>query len=427
MSIATLEALLWVIVAATLAPIIVDIIPRVTVPVVVIELLLGIAFGPELLGLIDGGNGLSIAREFGVIFLFFLAGFEIDYLGIKGDPLRNALRGWGWSFIIAAVICFTMQQMGLINSRFPLVAIALCTTALGPLMPVLQDSDQLPTPFGRNSLSIGALGEFIPVLLLAFLFNDTRTELFTAFGLIVFFAVGLAILVFFQGVVGRSEESHLRRIAIQTLDSSAQFAVRLAMLVLVGLVFLAARFDLDVLLGAFASGFIIGRLGDITSNEDSRKVMEWMKTKFEAIGFGVFIPAFFIVTGANLEVGRLMESNRALLIVPLTAIAYIVIRGFPILVGYKTFDTAMRWRLALVASTQLPLVSTLMERFMDSGIVPEDVGTAIIGGSVLSVAIFPFLAFLGLEAPEGRKKQAAANGKKIVESLPEISVQTSDR
>lgn len=426
MSIATLEALLWVIVAATLAPIIVDVIPRVTLPVVVIELLLGIAVGPEILGLIDGGNGLGIAKEFGVIFLFFLAGFEVDFIGIKGEPLRHALRSWVFSLLIAAVVAFVMQQMGLIT-HFPLIAIAICTTALGPLMPVLQDSGQLPTPFGLNSLSIGALGEFIPVLLLAFLYNTTRTNVFTAVGLLVFFAVVIAVLVFFQGVVGRSDESHLRRIAIQTLDSSAQFAVRLAMLVLVGLVFLAARFDLDVLLGAFASGFIVGRLGDITSNEDSRKVMEWMKTKFEAIGFGVFIPAFFIVTGASLDITTLLESNRGLLLVPITAIAYLAVRGLPILLGYRTFDLAMRWRLALVASTQLPLVSTLMERFMSSGYVPKDVGTAIIGGSVLSVAIFPFLAFLGLEAPEGRKKQAAANGEKIVESLPEISVQTGDR
>lgn len=426
MSIETLQALLWVIIAAALAPIIVDIIPKVTLPVVVIELLLGIALGPQLLGLIDGGNGLDIAREFGVIFLFFLAGFEVDYLGIKGDPLRNALRGWGFSFLIAAVITFAMQQMGLIT-HFPLVAIAICTTALGPLMPILQDSDQLPTPFGRNAISIGALGEFIPVLLLAFLYNDSRTGIFTAFGLVVFFAAVLAILIAFQRSVGRSEKSELRRIAIQTLDSSAQFGVRLAMLVLVGLVFLAARFDLDVLLGAFASGFIVGRLGDITSNEDSRKIMGWMKTKFEAIGFGVFIPAFFIVTGASLDIGTLLESNRAMLIVPLTAIAYILVRGLPILLGYKTFDLAMRWRLALVASTQLPLVATLMGRFMGSGIVPEDVGTAIIGGSVLSVALFPFFAFLGLEVPEGPKKQAAEKGEKIVESLPEISVQKAGK
>lgn len=426
MSVTTLEALLWVIIAATLAPIIVDFIPKVTLPVVVIELLLGIALGPELLGLIDNGNGLEIAKEFGVIFLFFLAGFEVDYLGIKGDPLRNALRGWGYSFLIAAVIAFAMQQMGLIT-HFPLIAIAVCTTALGPLMPVLQDSGQLPTPFGRNSLSIGALGEFIPVLLLAFLYNDSRTGVFTAFGLIVFFAVVLAALIFIQNTIGRKDKSQLRRIAIQTLDSSAQFGVRLAMLVLVGLVFVAARFDLDVLLGAFASGFIIGRLGDVTSTEDSRKILEWMKTKFEAIGFGVFIPAFFIVTGANLEIGTLLESNRALLLVPLTAVAYIAIRGFPILFGYKSFDLGMRWRLALVASTQLPLVSTLMERFMASGYIPNDVGTAIIGGSVLSVAVFPFLAFLGLEAPEGRKKQAAEKGEKIVESLPEISVSTNGK
>jgi Kef-type K+ transport system membrane component KefB len=162
MSTATIEGLLWIIVAATLAPIIADIIPRVTVPVVVLEILLGILLGPTLLDLIHHSTGLEVAKEFGVIFLFFLAGFEVDYAGIKGNPLRSAFKGWVFSLFLALILCFALQQMGLISS-FYLVAIAICTTALGPLMPILNDSGQLPTPFGSNVLSIGALGEFVPV------------------------------------------------------------------------------------------------------------------------------------------------------------------------------------------------------------------------------------------------------------------------
>ena len=418
MSETTLQGLLWVILAATLAPIIADIIPRVRFPVVVLEILLGIALGPYMLARIQHSEGLEIAKEFGIIFLFFLAGFEVDYEGIKGNPLRNALRGWAGSIGIALILAFALQQMGLISS-FHLIAIAVCTTALGPLMPILQDSGQLHTRFGGNVLSIGAVGEFVPVLALAFLFNETRTGFLTALALILFLAVVGVILFIFRRIVGQGRNSHIRRIAIQTLNSSAQFAVRISMLVLIGLVYLAARFDLDVLLGAFAGGFIIGQLGDVASTKESRKVMEWMKTKFEAIGFGVFIPAFFVMTGADFQLDTLMESTRALIIMPLTVIAFFVIRGVPVLAGYQRFDRTMRWRLALVAAAQLPLVATLMERFIASGDVPEDVATAIIGGAVLSVAIFPLIAFNGIQNVQG-SSSANSGTEQVIEGLPEI-------
>jgi len=420
MSAATIEGLLWIIVAATIAPILADIIPKITVPVVVLEILIGILFGPQILGWIQHSEGLEIAKEFGVIFLFFLAGFEVDYAGIKGDPLRNALKGWVFSLALALILCFILQQAGLISS-FHLVAIAICTTALGPLMPILTDSGQLPTPFGNNVLSIGALGEFLPVLALAFLFNSSRTGFVTALAIIGFFAVSAAALIFFRRVVGQNENSHIRRIAIETLDSSAQFAVRLSILVLVGLVYLAARFDLDVLLGAFAGGFIIGQIGDVASTVESRKVMEWMKTKLEAIGFGVFIPAFFVMTGADFQLDTLFGSTRAMIIVPLTVIAFLVVRGLPVLLGYRAFGQTMRWRLALVASTQLPLVATLMGRFIEGGQVPQDIATAIIGGSVLTVAIFPILAFANMEKP-GKRINGNGEEEKVIEALPEMAV-----
>lgn len=417
---ATIQGLLWIIVAATLAPILTDIIPRVAVPVVVLEILLGMLFGPHLLHLIKHSEGLEIAKEFGVIFLFFLAGFEVDYAGIKGSPLRSALRGWVFSLAIALVLCFALQQAELI-SNFYLVALAICTTALGPLMPILQDSGQLRTQFGSNVLSIGALGEFMPVLVLAFLFNESQASFLTALAIMFFLAVAAVFLFFFRRVVGQREKSHTRRIAIETLNSSAQFAVRLSVLVLTALVYLAARFDLDVLLGAFAGGFIIGQVGDITSTKESHEVMSWIRTKLEAIGFGVFIPAFFIMTGADFQLDTLLGSNRALIIVPLTVLAFLVVRGVPVLLGYRDCDRTMRWRLALVASTQLPLVATLMDRFVETGAVPADIATAVVGGAVISVAIFPLIALAGMEDISNRTN-SDGNAEKVIEALPEMSV-----
>ena len=410
----TILALLWVAVAAALAPIIADIIPKVSVPVVVLELLLGIIFGPHLLNIIQHSEGLEAAREFGVIFLFFLAGFEVDFAGIKGHPLANAIRSWIASFAIALGICLILQQFGL-TSSFYLLAIAISTTSLGSLMPILQDSGQLRTPFGMNVLSIGSIGEFAPILLVAFALNQSRTGSLTALALIGFLAIVALILFINQRAISQREKSHIRRIAIHTLDSSAQFAVRVSILLLIGLVYLTARFELDVLLGAFAGGFIIGELGDVTSSPNSRKIMEWMKTKLEAIGYGVFIPVFFVVTGAEFRLDELLNSTQALLLMPIMVLVFLVVRGLPILLGYKRFEVAVRARLALVAATQLPLLVTIIDRMVETGEVPQDVSAAMIGAAVISVTLFPILGFHGLELPEGTR-----NGNDVVEGLPEI-------
>lgn len=410
----TIQALFWVILAAALAPLVADIIPRITVPVVVIELLLGVLLGPHLLDLIHHSNGLEVAREFGVIFLFFLAGFEVDFEGIKGNPLMNALRSWIGTFAIAMGICFLLQQLGL-TSNFFLFAIAISTTSLGSLIPILQDSGQLRTRFGTNVLSIGTIGEFAPVLLGAFALNRSRAGSLTALAIMSFLAVVAILLFINKRAIYERENSHIRRIAVQTLDSSAQFAVRISMLVLVGLVYLTSRFDLDLLLGAFAGGFIVGQLGDVASSKESRKVMEWMKTKFEAIGYGVLVPIFFVVTGVEFRLDELLNSTQALLLMPLMVVVFFVVRGLPILLGYQRFVFAMRMRLALVAATQLPLLVTIVDSMVEAGDMPQDVSAALIGAAVISVTLFPILGFNGLTSPDGN-----SNGEEIVESLPEI-------
>jgi Kef-type K+ transport system membrane component KefB len=151
-------------------------------------------------------------------------------------------------------------------------------------------------------------------------------------------------------------------------------------------------------------------------------VMEWLKVKLESIGFGVFIPAFFVMTGADLQLDTLFSSNRALVIMVLTIVAFLLIRGLPVLGLYRSLDGGMRFRLALIASTQLPLVATLMNRLVESGDVPEDIATAVIAGSVLTVALFPIIAFIGVEDEEEPLIWGAIRRrvKPAVEALPAI-------
>lgn len=395
----TTTALLWVVVVAALAPIVVDFLPIPKVPVVVLELILGAIFGPHLLDLISDPGSLHHLQEFGVIFLFFLAGFEVDMAGILGRPIKNAVYAWLSSLAIALALTLLLQQAGLITNWY-MFGIAFSTTALGPLMPMLADRKLLGTGFGNNVISIGAVGEFAPVLLIAFLLNQSRSALTTASLILVFGVVCVILLRRLISMVNEGRHNRLLRLAMTSMHTTSQFAVRLSLVVLVFLVFLTERFELDVLLGAFAAGFIIGQIGEVMSEAAEDRYMHQILGKLESIGYGVFIPVFFILTGAGLNLTALVESNRALIALPLVVIGSFVIRGLPTYLIYHDVEFRMRRRLALMSATQLPLVATLMATYVGRDYIAEDLSTAIVLGSVVTVAVFPLLAFMGLTNDE---------------------------
>lgn len=395
----TTTALLWVAVAAVLAPIVVDFLPIPKVPVVVVELILGAIFGPHLLNLISDPESLHVIKEFGVIFLFFLAGFEVDASGILGRPIKSAVTAWLSSLVLAGIVTFFLQEMGYITNWY-MFAIAFATTALGPLMPMLADRKLLGTKFGNNVISIGAIGEFGPVLLVAFMLNQSRSALTTAALILAFGVVCLILLRRLMSIVQEGRHNRLARLAMTSLHSTSQFAVRLSLVLLVLLVFIAERFELDVLLGAFAAGFIIGQMGEVVSEAAAERYMDRILGKLESIGYGVFIPVFFILTGAGLNLPALVNSNRALIALPLVVLGSFVIRGLPTYLVYHDVEFRMRRRLALMSATQLPLVATLMTTYVARDYIAEDLATAIVLGSVVTVALFPLLAFRGLKPEE---------------------------
>lgn len=395
----TTTALLWVVVVAALAPIVVDFLPIPKVPVVVLELILGAIFGPHLLDLISDPDSLHLLKEFGVIFLFFLAGFEVDMSGILGRPIKRAVFAWVGSLAIALAITLTLQQMGLITNWY-MFGIAFSTTALGPLMPMLADRKLFGTGFGNNVISIGAIGEFAPVLLIAFLLNQSRSALTTAGLILVFGLVCVILLRRLTAMVQEGRHNRLLRLAMTSFHTTSQFAVRLSLVILVFLVFLTERFELDVLLGAFAAGFIIGQMGEVLSEAAAERYMDQILGKLESIGYGVFIPVFFILTGAGLNLTALVESNRALIALPLVVIASFLIRGLPTYLVYHDVEFRMRRRLALMSSTQLPLVATLMTTYIARDYIADDLATAIVLGCVITVAVFPLVALSGLTQDE---------------------------
>jgi Kef-type K+ transport system membrane component KefB len=132
---------------------------RVIVPIVVVELVLGAAMGPDGLGLAEVDDILSFLGQLGLGFLFFFAGYEIDVERIRGAPLRLAVLGWLVTLALAYALAGVLAATGVALSGL-LVGSAMATTPLGTLLPVLRDSGRLDTELGRFVLGAGAVGEF---------------------------------------------------------------------------------------------------------------------------------------------------------------------------------------------------------------------------------------------------------------------------
>lgn len=219
------------------------------VPVVVLELLLGIVLGPWVLGL-HVTELVGFFSDLGLGLLFFFAGYEIDIRRIAGRPLKLALAGWAMSLALAYAIGGILAAAGIVLSLL-YTGSALATTAIGTLIPVLSDTGDLRTRFGSFLLAAGAVGEFGPILLLTLILSSEST-VHNALILIAFIglAVGVAVLAV------RSSERTMPLLE-RTLESSSQLAVRWIIVLVFALAMLAFELGLDLLLGGFAAGVII--------------------------------------------------------------------------------------------------------------------------------------------------------------------------
>ncbi|MFW5417582.1 cation:proton antiporter [Nocardiopsis sp. CNT-189] len=375
----TLRMLLVILTAAFLAPLVSDRIARwVVVPATVLEILFGIALGPAGAGLVRETEAVAMLSELGLALLMFMAGYEIDFDRIKGRPLRRALLAWLCSVALGAaagVLFFGASQTALI------IGLALTTTALGTVLPILRDSGALGGAFGTRFLASGTVGEFGPIVLIALLLSGYRPIEGTVL-LAVFFA--LAGLAAWRAT--RPPSERLGRLLRATLGSSAQLAVRLCMLLVVLLVWVASSMRLDALLGAFAAGVIV-RLMLATNHPEEAEVVE---SKMDAVGFGFLIPLFFVVTGVRFDLPALLADPLALLLVPLFLVALLVVRGGPeYLLSRGELTGAERPALALFSATALPLLVVLTAIGTESGALDGAVAAALVGAGMLSVLVLP--------------------------------------
>jgi Kef-type K+ transport system membrane component KefB len=392
----SLVGVLIVAAVAFVVPLALGLVPALRVPSVVVEIVAGIVIGPAVLGLVEVDAPLRFMSLLGLAFLLFLAGMEIDLGGLlRGGALRSAVLGFVLSLAIAFGIGLLLGVAGLIRSPL-LVAIMLSATSLGIVVPVLTDAGQSRSTLGQLVIAGSSVADFGAVILLSLFFSGDSSSVGATLLLIGAFvvlvaAIGITVAEFEH--VGR-----LNAVLLRLQDTSAQIRVRGALLFLIGFAVLAQLLGLEIILGAFIAGTVL-RLVD----KDGIMTHTFFRQKLEAVGFGVFIPFFFVVSGIQLDVGALLAGGGAALApVPIFLLALLLARGLPAILYRPQVDTRGVLAAALVQATSLPFIVATTGIGMDLGILSPATGAALVVAGLLSVVLFPLGALTLLRSGKGQ-------------------------
>jgi len=366
-----------IVLIAALAAVTVAVVPRgLAPPVVVIELLLGILVGPEVLDLAQTSDFIEFFSNLGLGMLFFFAGYEIDFERIRGKPLKLGALGWLLSIVLAYGIGGVLAAAGIILS-FLYTGSAMATTAIGTLIPILRDNGELKTRFGTYLLAAGGIGEFGPILLVTLVLSTTN-PLHEGLILIAFVVLALAVALVSVRLAWRGWPALER-----TFETSSQLAVRVTVVLVFGLVLLASKLGLDVLLGGFVAGMIV-RLA-LKGHE-----LQVFESKLTAVGFGFFVPFFFITSGISFDLGALGSVTALLKLVMFFGL-FLVVRGTPAMLLYRhVLKRRQRAALAFYSATELPLVVAITTIATETGHMKTSTAAGLVGAAMLSTLIFPF-------------------------------------
>jgi Kef-type K+ transport system membrane component KefB len=376
-----LPALFVIGIIATLSPLVTRIPIGFRLPIVVVEILLGIIVGPHVLGFVQAAPELKFFGYLGMVFLFFMAGAEIKEHPVPGHPLRMGTLGWVISLSIAVCTSFGLYIVGLVDAPL-FVAVALTTTAMGALIPIMRDAHELETEFGKYVFGAGALGELGPIIAIP-LIHQRHFELSDQVILMVGFIAAAVVSVYGASKV---RDNAVFQFLSTWLQSNSQFAVRVSILILVGLVLLAAKFGLDPVLGSFAAGLIVALLSKGAHGEV-------LMSRMRAISYGFLVPAFFVTTGIFFNVSALFADPWSFLLLPLFLFLMLAIRGLAVLPAYKkVLKPNDRLPFALMTATALPLVVVITDIGVSEGIMKEATAAALVGAAMVTVLLFPIVA-----------------------------------
>jgi Kef-type K+ transport system membrane component KefB len=404
--------LLVVAAVAVLAPLAVGFAPRLRIPAVVLEIIGGIIIGPSGLGWVHVDLPVAILALFGLAFLLFLAGLEIDVHRLRGRLLRYAVLGYLVGLILGYGAGASFQALGWVSQPL-LIAITLSATALGLVVPVLKDAGQVRSQVGQTALAAASVADFTAIVLLSLFFSSSGSS--TGAKVVVLGAFAGLVAVTALVVSGASRSMRLGQVLVRLQDTTAEIRVRCAVLLLVAFTALAERFGLESILGAFLAGAIVGLVDRDSASHPN------FRAKLDAIGYGFLVPVFFVSSGIRLDLTGLLHSPSALVRVPVFLLALLVARGGPALLGLRANGPRATLALGLLQATSLPFIVTITQIGVALGKITPVTAAALVCAGLLSVLIFPLLALANLRrmTPPPASSPAPAPAPPVTEPVPE--------
>jgi len=375
-------------------------------PSIVLEILLGILVGPQLLGWASRDEPVQVLSIVGLAFLLLLAGLEVDYDRFRGRLLRLTALGYVLSFGIALVVGLALKAGDLVRSPL-LVAIVLSATGLGIILPILKDAGETSTPFGQVVIAGASIAEVVPIVLLSLFFSGKGG---VGAGAVLLAAFGVFVLAAGAAIFAAEHSMRLTVTFMKLQDTTAEIRVRSAFLLLIVFVVLASKFGLEAILGAFLAGATLKLL-----DRDDAMTHTFFRRKLEAVGFGVFVPFFFVATGLRLDVDTLFASGSAVARVPIFLGALLLIRGLPALL-YRPLAERREQVLAggLLQATSLSFLIVAGQLGVDLDLLSSVNYTALVAAGLLSVIVFPLVA-LSLLRQSPQEQSAVQNATVTME------------
>jgi len=405
--------LLIVVAAGVLAPLALGFFPRIRLPAIVFEIVLGIIIGPSVLGWVKPDVPVSILALVGLAFLLFLSGLEIDVQRLRGAILRLTALGFAVSFVIAIVVGVGLRAGGFVRSPL-FVAIVLVATSLGVIVPVLKDSGNIGSSFGQLVIAAGSIADFGAIILLSLFFSGKRST-GTAGTLILLGVFGLVVALVGLAIAGVEHSVSLSRVLRRLQDTTAQIRVRAAFLLLIAFTALAQSVGLETILGAFAAGALLSLI-----DRDEAMTHPQFRLKLEAVGFGVFIPVFFVTSGVRFDLNALFASASTVARVPLFLVAIYVVRGVPAFVYVRLLGRSRAAIAGVLQATSLPFIVAATQIGVQLGVVTRASAAGLVAAGLLSVIISPAL---GLSLLRRAQPEAARRGEPPSPVMPVVTAE----
>ena len=376
--------LLIVAVIAVAAPLLAELVPGRVLPPVVVEVVAGVLVGPQVLGWVHVDVPITVLSFMGLGFVLFLAGLELEPDSLWSRQSRAAMVAFGVTLAIAFPLAAILKVAGA-GADLRILALALTSTSLGVVVPILRDSGESTSPFGQSVLVAASIGEFASLVLLTVLFSadpkSTPVQIVYVVGMVASAAVAVVIVTRWWG-------SRWFTDALHRLDeTTSQLRVRAAFVLLLVFAALADRFGVDAVLGAFVAGIVLR-----VANRDTGPAKERFTAKLHAIGFGFLVPIFFITTGMKLDVRAMFADVHTLLLVPLFLVGMAVARGVPSLVLFRQFRRPAAVAAAALQATSLtfPIIASTIG--LSLHFMSRPTAAALVAAGLLSVIVFPIVA-----------------------------------